>query len=25
MLSLIQTVFDYTTYITDTPNEVPNA
>lgn len=22
---LIKTVFDYTTYITDTPNEVPNA
>ena len=25
MLSMIQTIFDYTTYITDTPNEVPNA
>lgn len=25
LVTLIQTVADYTTYITDTPNEVPNA
>jgi hypothetical protein len=25
MITLIQTIFDYTTYITDTPDEVPNA
>jgi N-acetylmuramic acid 6-phosphate (MurNAc-6-P) etherase len=25
MVTLIQTIFDYTTYITDTPDEVPNA
>jgi hypothetical protein len=25
IVSLVQTIFDYTTYITDTPDEVPNA
>ena len=25
MVNLVQTIFDYTTYITDTPDEVPNA
>lgn len=25
MVTLIQTIFDFTTYITDTPDEVPNA
>jgi hypothetical protein len=25
MITLIQTIFDYTTYITDTPDEIPNA
>lgn len=25
MVNLVQTIFDFTTYITDTPNEVPNA
>jgi hypothetical protein len=25
LVSLVRSVFDYTTYITDTPNEVPNA
>jgi N-acetylmuramic acid 6-phosphate (MurNAc-6-P) etherase len=25
MVNLIQTIFDFTTYITDTPDEVPNA
>jgi hypothetical protein len=25
MVTLIQTIFDYTTYITDTPDEIPNA
>lgn len=25
MVSLVQTIFDFTTYITDTPDEVPNA
>ncbi len=25
MINLVQTIFDYTTYITDTPDEVPNA
>ena len=25
IVNLIKTVFDYTTYITDTPDEVPNA
>lgn len=25
LVSLVQTIFDYTTYITDTPDEVPNA
>lgn len=25
IVTLVQTIFDYTTYITDTPDEVPNA
>lgn len=25
IVSLVQTIFDYTTYITDTPDEIPNA
>jgi len=25
MVNLVQTIFDYTTYITDNPDEVPNA
>lgn len=25
IVNLVQTIFDYTTYITDTPDEVPNA
>lgn len=25
IVGLVQTIFDYTTYITDTPDEVPNA
>lgn len=25
LVNLIRTIFDYTTYITDTPDEVPNA
>lgn len=25
LVSLVQTIFDYTTYITDNPDEVPNA
>jgi hypothetical protein len=25
LVNLVRSVFDYTTYITDTPNEVPNA
>ena len=25
LVSLVQTIFDYTTYITDTPDEVQNA
>lgn len=25
IVSLVQTIFDYTTYITDNPDEVPNA
>lgn len=25
IVNLIKTIFDYTTYITDTPDEVPNA
>ena len=25
MVTLIQTIFDFTTYITDTPDEIPNA
>ena len=25
LVKLIRTIFDYTTYITDTPDEVPNA
>jgi hypothetical protein len=25
IVNLVQTIFDYTTYITDTPDEIPNA
>jgi hypothetical protein len=25
IVSLVQTIFDFTTYITDTPDEIPNA
>ena len=25
MINLVQTIFDFTTYVTDTPDEVPNA
>ena len=25
IVNLVQTIFDFTTYITDTPDEVPNA